>query len=211
MLLHKLLDRVGAKQSLARGRLRARWWRMRGVSIGQKVVIGSRSRVDRPWCLRLGNRFTAEEFVYFKIVSDHALLEFGEFGFVGRGTEFDVIQSVKVGDHTVIAPGCFVTDHNHGASAERRIDEQEAQAKPVTIGNDVWLGANVVVLAGVTIGDGAVVGANAVVTRNVPRMAVVAGIPARILRFRDERSASTAASEGKTQTDYLTRNLTGSV
>ena len=53
------------------------------------------------------------------------------------------------------------------------------------IGSDVWLGANVVVVPGVRIGDGAVVGANAVVTRDVPPMAIVAGVPARLLRYRD--------------------------
>jgi acetyltransferase-like isoleucine patch superfamily enzyme len=55
---------------------------------------------------------------------------------------------------------------------------------PVIIGNDVWLGNNVVVLEGVTIGDGACIGANAVVTKDIPPYAVAAGIPARVLRYR---------------------------
>jgi len=60
---------------------------------------------------------------------------------------------------------------------------------PVTIGNDVWIGANAVILPGVTIADGAVVGAAAVVTSDVPPYAIVAGVPARVLRYRfDERT-----------------------
>lgn len=58
------------------------------------------------------------------------------------------------------------------------------RARGVTIGNDVWIGYDAVVLPGLTIGDGAVVGANAVVTKDVPPYAIVAGVPATILRYR---------------------------
>jgi virginiamycin A acetyltransferase len=55
---------------------------------------------------------------------------------------------------------------------------------PVTIGSDVWIGDNVIILAGVKIGDGACVGAGAVVTKDVPAYSIVAGVPARVLKFR---------------------------
>lgn len=69
------------------------------------------------------------------------------------------------------------------------------RARPVTIGNDVWIGHGAVVLPGVTIGDGAVVGANAVVTKDVAPYSVVAGAPARVLRprFSDEIARRLAA------------------
>ena len=57
-------------------------------------------------------------------------------------------------------------------------------AKPVTIGNDVWIGRNAIIMDGVKIGNGAVVGAGAVVTHDIPAYAIVAGVPARILRYR---------------------------
>lgn len=56
--------------------------------------------------------------------------------------------------------------------------------KPVTIGNDVWIGANVVILPGIRIGDGAVIGAGAVVTKDVEPYAIIGGVPAKIIRFR---------------------------
>jgi acetyltransferase-like isoleucine patch superfamily enzyme len=173
--------------------MRARLLALRGATVKEKVSIGPRCKTERPWCVSFGRRFVGEADVYFKVVDDNAKLDFGDFVFVGKGSEFDVIQSVSVGDHSVIAPGCFITDHNHGMSALARVDEQRGITKPVTIGSDVWLGAKVIVVAGVSIGDGAVVGASSVVTRDVPPMAVVAGAPARLLRYRNELHSDKAA------------------
>ena len=58
------------------------------------------------------------------------------------------------------------------------------QTRPVTIGHDVWIGLNAVIMDGVTIGDGAVVGTNAVVTKDVPPYAIAVGLPAKVLRYR---------------------------
>lgn len=68
------------------------------------------------------------------------------------------------------------------------IIEQGHRCAPIVIGDDVWLGAHSVVLAGVTIGDGAVVGAGAVVNRDVEPGTVVAGVPARVIRRRGDRT-----------------------
>lgn len=163
---------------------------LRGARVGKKVFVGTSCRIDRPWTLSIGPRSLFEESVYLKVVANDASLEFGSYVFVGRGVEFDVQEKVSVGDHSLIAPGCFITDHEHGISAELRIDQQPGAARPVTIGRDVWLGANVTVVAGVTIGDGAVVGANAVVTKDVPPMAIAVGVPANVVRYRSDVSHS---------------------
>ena len=70
---------------------------------------------------------------------------------------------------------------------ERQVDF--TSQKPVTIGNDVWIGVNAVILDGLTIGDGAIIGAGAIVTRDVPPYAIALGVPARVVKYRfDERT-----------------------
>jgi acetyltransferase-like isoleucine patch superfamily enzyme len=72
----------------------------------------------------------------------------------------------------------------HEIDGTGRIDEEGCAARPVTIGDDVWLGARAIIVRGVTVGEGAVVGAGAVVSKDVPARAVVAGVPARVIRSR---------------------------
>lgn len=169
---------------LACGRLRARWLALRGARVGIKAAVGARCVIDRPWCVQFDDRVQIEADVYVKIVADNASLRIGRHTFVGRGVEFDVMCDVSVGPHSLIAPGCFITDHVHGIRADVRVDQQPCVANSVTIGSDVWLGTGTVVLPGVNIGDGAVVGANSVVTSDVSPYTVVTGAPARFLRNR---------------------------
>ncbi len=89
---------------------------------------------------------------------------------------------VTIGSHVFIGPGCSLLTAVHPLDAQERNKGTE-KALPITIGDSVWLGSNVTVLPGVTIGEGAVVGAGSVVTRDVPPRTVVAGNPARIIRW----------------------------
>lgn len=82
-------------------------------------------------------------------------------------------------------PGGF--DYVSEYRAVRKLPFEAVEIEPVVIGNDVWMGHNVNVLAGVTVGDGAVIGAGAVVTKDVPPYAVVGGSPATVRRYRFPR------------------------
>ena len=92
---------------------------------------------------------------------------------------------VTCGDGVRIASHVSLVGFNHGYDdPETPIYRQKHETLGITIGDDVWVGANAVVVDGVTIGRGAVIAAGAVVSKDVPAMAIVAGVPARVLRYR---------------------------
>ena len=104
------------------------------------------------------------------------------------GIHCTVIGPVCIGNHVNLAQGITVTALNHTfKDTSKRIDEQGISTKPVVIGDDVWIGANAVILPGVTIGRHVVVAAGAVVTKDVPDYSLVAGVPAKILKDLNER------------------------
>lgn len=99
------------------------------------------------------------------------------------GLHNTVIGPVTIGNHVNLAQGITVTALNHNfENVELRIDEQGVSTNPVAIADDVWIGANSVVLPGVSIGSHSVVAAGAVVTKDVPAHSLVAGVPAKIIR-----------------------------
>ena len=77
-----------------------------------------------------------------------------------------------------------VLDTSHSFKKDILIKEQKAIIGETIIGNDVWIGVGVKILMGVTIGDGAVLGANSVITKDVPKNAIVGGVPAKIIKYR---------------------------
>lgn len=101
---------------------------------------------------------------------------------------FCVLQGnggITIGDSVLIAAHVQIFSANHVFDKpDARIRTQGERAAAVTIGNDVWLGAGAIILAGVTIGDGAVVAAGSVVNADVPPFTVAAGVPARVVKQR---------------------------
>ena len=88
---------------------------------------------------------------------------------------------VTFGDNVFIAPNCGFYTAGHPIDAQKRNNLLE-YAYPITVGNNVWIGGNVVVLPGVTIGDNVVIGAGSVVTKDIPSNVVAVGNPCRVLR-----------------------------
>ena len=91
------------------------------------------------------------------------------------------IAPVSIGDYVMIGPNTLITTVNHPISPKKR-RRHLGQAKPVVIGNDVWIGGGCTILPGVTIGNNVVVAAGSVVTKDVPDNCIVGGVPAKIIR-----------------------------
>lgn len=99
------------------------------------------------------------------------------------GIHNTIIGPVTIGSHVNLAQGITVTALNHNfKDTTLRIDEQGISTQPVIIGDDVWIGANAVILPGVTIGKHVVVAAGAVVTKDVPDNCIVGGVPAKMMK-----------------------------
>jgi len=103
---------------------------------------------------------------------------------ISPGSVIVAHQRVTIGAYTIIGEYVSIRDSDHGMAFGEPMRLQPNAAAPIVIGDDVWIGRGAAILKGVTIGSGAVIGANSVVTHDVPAMAIVAGAPARILRYR---------------------------
>jgi acetyltransferase-like isoleucine patch superfamily enzyme len=122
-----------------------------------------------------------------------ASVTIGDYTYFNFGGVIRAAHGVKIGSHCLFGPDVVIWDtDNHPLSRAGRhaqaelipkqlINPYEAGGGPIEIGTDVWVCMGALILGGVTIGDGAIVGARSVVTKNVPRMTIVAGVPARII------------------------------
>lgn len=153
--------------------------------------------------LRIGRMASARRcsFGRYNTLYDHVVLDsvvLGDLSYVSRGARMHnatVGRFCCIGPETLIGLGThptrqFVSSHPafYSTSAQAQVtfvtEQKFAEFRPVTIGNDVWIGARAIVLDGATIGDGAIIAAGAVVAGEVPPYAIVSGVPAKVVRYR---------------------------
>lgn len=108
-------------------------------------------------------------------------IEIGENFFMNMDCVILDGAKVKFGDNVFVAPHCGFYTAGHPLDVERRISGLE-YALPITVGNNVWIGAHVCVLPGVSIGDNTVIGAGSVVTKNIPANVLAYGNPCKVIR-----------------------------
>jgi acetyltransferase-like isoleucine patch superfamily enzyme len=113
------------------------------------------------------------------------ITKFGNHVWIGPQAYFDA-RDLVLEDHVGWGPGAKVLGSAHtGLPIDRPIIETDLEIRPVRVGAWADIGTGAILLPGVTIGKGSIVGAGAVVTRDVPAFAIVAGVPARFLRWRE--------------------------
>jgi len=140
-------------------------------------------------------------------ISPGATIRFGRFAWIGDGTKIrchegevaigaktvlgqectiSAYRRVSIGEQCVIADRAMFIDFDHGiVEVERPIRLQGIYMRDVEVGSNVWVGYGACVLRGTRVGDNAVLGTNSVITKDVPANAVVAGVPAKVVRMRD--------------------------
>ena len=146
------------------------------INIGQKQIRGFCGKLILAKC---GRRVNIEKGAEFP-----SSVELGDDS--GIGIRAQINGKVVIGKNVMMGPDVCIFARNH---AYARTDipmscQGFSPEKPIMIGDDVWIGANVIILPGVHIGSGAIIGAGAVVTKNVPDYAVVGGNPAHIIKMR---------------------------
>ena len=179
--LKRMLDWLIMNQRDARPRWYVRLLAPLYQHRGRGSKIYSSVRMDTPPYRRfaLGRQSVVESFCCINNAVGDVII--GDYTRIGLHNT--IIGPVTIGNHVNLAQGITVTALNHNFSeASRRIDEQGISTGQVVIGDDVWIGANAVVLPNVSIGRHCVVAAGAVVTKDVPDGCIVAGVPAKIIK-----------------------------
>ena len=166
---------------------------LRKLRHGRKLVLDGLAFVGPGCALEIGRggRIELGRWSWIghgsKLRSHEGVISIGAKTVIGQECTVSAYQLVSIGRECVIADRVMMIDFDHGmVDVERPIRLQGIYKRDVRVGNNVWIGYGACLLRGVTVGDNAVIGTSAVVTRDVPANAVVAGVPARVIRMRDE-------------------------
>lgn len=175
---------------------------------GGGLVLGRNVVVRHPGKIQLGNNVTIDDNSLVDgrggdgvglvleddvIINRNCMLQaktgairLGRRTTIGSNSVIVSMSGVELGESVLVAGGCYISAGTyHIGDTSRAVMDQGAYSKgPIIIGDHVWIGTGAIILDGVTVGKGAVIGAGAVVTKDVPEQAIVAGIPAKVLKTR---------------------------
>jgi acetyltransferase-like isoleucine patch superfamily enzyme len=177
------------RNSLPWNRAAIHWHFMRREAFVRWPVHGNVLQALREGRLTIGAGTLLEPGVWIT-APDQARVAIGSGSFLNLGVMIASQSLVEIGDHCMLANGCFVSDASHRyEDLQLPITWQGFESKgPTKIADNCWLGANVVVTSGVSIGERCVIGANSVVTKDLEPFTVAAGVPARPLQQTEPSS-----------------------
>jgi len=181
------------RNALPWNRARIHWEFMRREAFVRWPVHGNVLEALRDGRLQVGAGTLLEPGVWITAPAP-ARVHLGAGSFLNLNVMVAAVALVEIGDHCMLANGCFVSDASHRYDDRQRpITWQGFESKgPTRIGDNVWCGAGVVVTSGVSIGERCVIGAGSVVTHDIEPFSIAAGAPARVIR-RIEYPARAAA------------------
>jgi galactoside O-acetyltransferase len=165
------------------------WYRLRFRRAG-KISIARGCEFVSPESMRFDGAVGIGAGSFF--AADGGSIEVGDNAAFNTGVHINasIGGAIVIGQWCIIGPNVVMrtAGHNYG-DTRQFIRQQGHKAANIRIDDDVWIGANAVILGGVHIGQGAVVGAGAVVTKDVPPLAIAAGVPAKVIKFRDNAAS----------------------
>jgi acetyltransferase-like isoleucine patch superfamily enzyme len=138
-----------------------------------------------PKNIHLSNNIIIKEGSKLCSTNKDAIIKIGENTTIGYYSMLFSSLSIDIGDNCLIAPFAYFVDANHGIKGNKLINQQDLEAKPIKIHNDVWIGANVTVIGGIEIGEGSVIASQSLVNKNIPPYSVYGGIPAKFIKDRE--------------------------
>jgi acetyltransferase-like isoleucine patch superfamily enzyme len=170
-------------------RMRRAVWRALARRFGHGVRVGRGALARHPETFEIGDGVVIGEQAFIQGRFDGRCV-IGDHSWLGPQSYFDA-RDLVLGEYVGWGPGARVLGSQHtGSPADVPVIQTDLRIEPVRV--EAWadVGVNAVLLPGVTIGRGAIVGAGAVVTKDVPAFAIVAGVPARFVRWRDGHEAA---------------------
>jgi len=174
------------------GRLiRRLYWRTRFAACGRILSIGEHGEIACASSIRLGDRIYIDRGIVLRACEGGSIDIGDDFGANGNVRIIaDCGGRIEIGSKVIIGPNTVIRASDHAMDrTDIPIRDQGHAAGTVSIGDGVWIAANVVVLRGARIGEHAVIGAGSVVTGEIPAYAVAAGVPARVIRQRQHALA----------------------
>ena len=139
------------------------------IFIGNNVIILHHSRIEAI------TKYGQQEL--------HPYLSIGDSTNIGQNCHIIATDSLEIGKDCTFSSFVYISDCNHRYIPGLKISESGLDIRKTKIGNGVFIGIGARIMPGVTLGDNCVIGANAVVTHDVPERAVVAGVPAKIIKY----------------------------
>jgi acetyltransferase-like isoleucine patch superfamily enzyme len=187
MRSHGMLNLKYARLALRWARLKLRWGKRLQTDGLCFVGPGVTLEIGRDAVLKLGRWSWIGHGT--KIRAHEGVVEIGAKTVLGQECTISSFQSVRIGRECILADRVMLIDFDHGVvEVERPIRLQGIYKRDVEVGHNCWVGYGACILRGATIGDNCIVGTSTVVTKDVPPNAVVGGVPARLLRMREEPS-----------------------
>lgn len=168
------------------GVLARRVWFNRRFNCPSNITIGNSVTFSSPRNIEFGDCLAIGDHSFFS--ADGGRIRIGSGTAFNRGVHINasVCGEIQIGKKCLFGPNVVVRTANHNFSdPEKYIQDQGHEFGNIIIEDDVWIGANAVILPGVRIGRGAVIGAGSIVVVDIPHMAIAVGVPAKAIKYRD--------------------------